>query len=46
MLQTTVEQILDNMPAEWTVLTTHRLDIYDESQAKIHRSMWMRYKHW
>ena len=33
-LQMTIEQILDHMPAEWTVLTTHRLDIYDESQAK------------
>lgn len=33
-LQTTIQQILDNMPVEWTVLTTHRLDIYDESQAK------------
>lgn len=29
-----VGQILDNLPADWVTLTTHRLDIYDESQAK------------
>ena len=34
-IQTIIQQILDNMPAEWAVLTTHRLDIYDESQAKV-----------
>lgn len=26
--------VLDNMPADWLRLTTHRLDIYDESLAK------------
>ena len=29
-----LKTILRNMPREWAVLTTHRLDIYDESQAK------------
>jgi len=29
-----VGKILDNAPDEWVKLTTHRLDIYDESQAK------------
>ena len=28
------EIICTNMPEEWALLTTHRLDIYDESQAK------------
>jgi hypothetical protein len=28
------EKVLDNMPSDWLTLTTHRLDIYDESQAK------------
>lgn len=29
-----VEQVLQNLPADWLKLTTHRLDIYDESKAK------------
>lgn len=29
-----LKNILLNMPEEWLTLTTHRLDIYDESQAK------------
>lgn len=29
-----VEKVLQNMPSDWLKLTTHRLDIYDESQAK------------
>ncbi|MDC7998602.1 cystathionine beta-synthase [Gilvibacter sediminis] len=27
--------VLENMPADWLNLTTHRLDIYNESQAKV-----------
>lgn len=34
-LQTVIQQILHHMPSDWTTLTTHRLDIYDESQAKV-----------
>lgn len=34
-IQTTIAQILEHMPAEWATLTTHRLDIYDESKAKV-----------
>ncbi len=30
-----IKEVLGNMPADWLNLTTHRLDIYDESQAKI-----------
>lgn len=30
----TVGKILDHAPEDWLKLTTHRLDIYDESQAK------------
>ncbi len=30
----TVRQILNNLPAGWVEMTTHRLDIYDEAQAK------------
>ncbi len=30
----TVRKILDNVPADWVELTTHRLDIYQEDQAK------------
>ena len=30
----TIEKILQNMPTDWLKLTTHRLDIYDEQQAK------------
>lgn len=29
-----IKDVLENMPAEWLNLTTHRLDIYDESLAK------------
>jgi len=29
-----IKAILDNMPNDWLNLTTHRLDIYNESQAK------------
>lgn len=29
-----IESVLENMPAEWLALTTHRLDIYDEKLAK------------
>ena len=29
-----IKEVLDNMPADWLNLTTHRLDIYDESLAK------------
>ncbi len=29
-----IEDILDNMPQDWLKLTTHRLDIYNESLAK------------
>ncbi|EIM76305.1 hypothetical protein A3SI_10854 [Nitritalea halalkaliphila LW7] len=31
---TVLRQTLANMPADWLTLTTHRLDIYQESQAK------------
>jgi len=30
----TVGKILDHVPEDWLKLTTHRLDVYDESQAK------------
>jgi cystathionine beta-lyase/cystathionine gamma-synthase len=29
-----IHDVLKNMPTDWVNLTTHRLDIYDESQAK------------
>jgi cystathionine beta-lyase/cystathionine gamma-synthase len=29
-----IEDLLENMPADWLSLTTHRLDIYDEKLAK------------
>ncbi len=29
-----IEDVLENMPADWLNLTTHRLDIYDEKLAK------------
>lgn len=29
-----IQKVLNNMPAAWLRLTTHRLDIYDEKQAK------------
>jgi hypothetical protein len=29
-----VKEVLKNMPTDWLKLTTHRLDIYDESVAK------------
>lgn len=30
-----LQDVLQNMPADWLGLTTHRLDIYDESKAKV-----------
>src|SRR6056300_1407864 len=33
-IQRQVQNILEHMPEDWSILTTHRLDIYDESQAK------------
>src|SRR5690554_2774441 len=29
-----IKKVLENMPTAWLSLTTHRLDIYDESLAK------------
>ena len=29
-----IKEVLENMPGDWLNLTTHRLDIYDEAQAK------------
>jgi len=29
-----IAAVLENLPSDWLDLTTHRLDIYDESQAK------------
>src|SRR5690554_5306434 len=29
-----IEKVLENMPADWLNLTTHRLDIYEEDLAK------------
>jgi hypothetical protein len=29
-----IEDVLENMPADWLNLTTHRLDIYNEDLAK------------
>lgn len=29
-----LSQVMEQLPTDWLVLTTHRLDIYDESQAK------------
>ncbi len=29
-----IAQILENLPSDWLTLTTHRLDIYNEDQAK------------
>lgn len=29
-----ISKVLENMPADWLRLTTHRLDIYDEARAK------------
>ncbi len=34
-VEQTVRQILTHMPDDWRRLTTHRLDIYDESSAKV-----------
>ena len=31
---TYISEVLHNMPEDWLVLTTHRLDIYDEAAAK------------
>ena len=30
-----IQNLLHHVPSEWATLTTHRLDIYDESQAKV-----------
>ena len=30
-----IKDVLENSPADWLGLTTHRLDIYDEQLAKI-----------
>ena len=30
-----IKDVLENMPADWLRLTTHRLDIYDEKLAKV-----------
>jgi cystathionine beta-lyase/cystathionine gamma-synthase len=32
--QAAIEKILNHLPRSWVELTTHRLDVYDESQAK------------
>ena len=29
-----IKEVVKNMPTDWLKLTTHRLDIYDESRAK------------
>tara|TARA_R100000935_G_scaffold27288_1_gene47347 strand:+ start:23157 stop:25001 length:1845 start_codon:yes stop_codon:yes gene_type:complete len=29
-----IKNVVENMPADWVTITTHRLDIYDEKQAK------------
>ena len=33
-IQNYIKEVLENMPTDWLNLTTHRLDIYDESLAK------------
>ena len=33
-IQDYIKKVLENKPTDWLSLTTHRLDIYDESQAK------------
>jgi cystathionine beta-lyase/cystathionine gamma-synthase len=33
-MQNYIKEVLENMPSAWLNLTTHRLDIYDESLAK------------
>ncbi len=33
-MQNYIKQVLENMPADWLNLTTHRLDIYNEELAK------------
>ncbi len=33
-VQNYIKEVLENMPADWLNLTTHRLDIYNESLAK------------
>ncbi|MEM6769816.1 MAG: cystathionine beta-synthase, partial [Bacteroidota bacterium] len=30
-----LKRVLNHLPTDWLRLTTHRLDIYDESQAKV-----------
>jgi len=34
-LKTFIKEVLENMPADWLNLTTHRLDIYNEKLAKV-----------
>ncbi|WP_034730930.1 cystathionine beta-synthase [Bacteriovorax sp. Seq25_V] len=34
-IKQTLAKIIDNMPSDWLRLTTHRLDIYNESLAKV-----------
>ncbi|WP_452598484.1 cystathionine beta-synthase [Pontimicrobium sp. MEBiC01747] len=34
-IQNYIKAVLDNMPKDWLNLTTHRLDIYNEAQAKV-----------
>lgn len=34
-LQNFLKEVLTNMPSDWLKLTTHRLDIYNEAQAKV-----------
>ncbi len=33
-VQNYIKDVLENMPADWLILTTHRLDIYNEKLAK------------
>lgn len=35
MLKPFLGQVLENLPSDWLKLTTHRLDIYNEAQAKV-----------
>ena len=33
-MHTYIKAVIKNLPVDWLNLTTHRLDIYDESKAK------------
>jgi len=35
IIKDTLTQVVENMPSDWLRLTTHRLDIYNESRAKV-----------